>query len=175
MKLVVGLGNPGKEYEKTYHNIGFMSVDILLNKLNIDQKEKNEGKAKTVHLSFEGQKIIVAKPQTYMNLSGESVLALMSKYKLTPRDVFVFADDVDLNKGQVRFREKGSGGTHNGLRNIVNHIGQDFNRIKIGISKDENRPLYDYVLSRIDQESMDQIQPAIEKGVDLLLERLNEK
>lgn len=174
MKLIFGLGNPGREYEKTYHNIGFMSVDFLLENFCENPKEKKEGKAQTFHTFINGEKVVVAKPQTFMNLSGESVLALMTKYKVSPRDVFVFVDDIDQEKGCVRFRERGSAGTHNGLRSIVGLVGEDFNRIRIGISRNKNMDLADYVLSKIDQESMEKIRPAIEKGVDMLLEKIHD-
>lgn len=173
MKLIFGLGNPGREYERTYHNIGFMSVDFLLENFCENPKEKKEGKAQTFHTVIGDQKVIVAKPQTFMNLSGESVLALMTKYKVSPRDVFVFVDDIDQEKGSVRFRERGSAGTHNGLRSIVGLVGEDFNRIRIGISRNKNMDLADYVLSKIDAESFEKIQQAIKKGVEMLLERLN--
>ena len=110
-----------------------------------------------------------------MNLSGESVLALMTKYKVSPRDVFVFVDDIDQDKGKVRFRERGSAGTHNGLKSIVGLVGEDFNRIRIGISRNQGMDLADFVLSKIDDQSMKQIEPAIEAGVGILLEKINVK
>lgn len=175
MKLVFGLGNPGREYERTYHNIGFMSVDFLLKNYCENVKQKKEGKVQTFHAFLCGEKVIIAKPETFMNASGESVLALMTKYKVSPRDVFVFVDDIDQDKGKVRFRERGSAGTHNGLRSIVGLVGEDFNRIRIGISKNPDMNLADYVLSKIDDESMKLIEPAIEKGVQILLEKINVK
>lgn len=175
MKLIFGLGNPGREYEKTYHNIGFMCVDFLLKNFCENVAEKKEGKAQTYHATLQGQKVVVAKPQTYMNLSGESVLALMTKYKVSPRDVFVFVDDIDQDKGKVRFRDRGSAGTHNGLKSIVGLVGEDFNRIRIGISRNQDMNLADFVLSKIDDQSMKQIEPAIEAGVGILLEKINVK
>ncbi len=149
INIIVGLGNPGREFDKTYHNLGFMALDALANdfSLSFSKKGKNfiyaEGQV-------DGKKTLLVKPQTYMNLSGEAVAILKNKYK--DGNLIVVCDDIDLPKGKVRFRENGSGGTHNGLRNIVCHIGQDFKRIKIGAGKDENMDLVDYVLSKIRDE-----------------------
>lgn len=156
MYLIIGLGNPDKVYENTFHNIGFMALDRLAEKLGA-AFSKNECKAKTAHVFVGGQKVILAKPQTYMNLSGESVISLTAKYKIEQDKFFVIYDDVDLGLGSVRIRESGSAGTHNGMRNIVQQIGtQQFNRLRIGIGrgKNQNMELKDFVLSRVSKDDM---------------------
>lgn len=169
MKIVVGLGNPGKEYEKTYHNIGFMAVDKLANKLGISI---NKGKFNSLYGSGKlgNEIILIVKPLTYMNLSGQAVKSFANFYKLSPEDIFVFCDDIDLEKGVARFKEHGSGGTHNGLRNIVLELGSEgFRRIKIGAGNDKNMDLKDYVLSKIDDESLNKINTAIDEGIEKFL------
>ena len=168
MKLIVGLGNPGKEYEQTYHNVGFMSVDSISDEYGLDFT-KNECRAKTCSFYIDKEKFILAKPQTYMNLSGESVLELKNKYKLDNSDIYVFCDDIDLPLGKVRLRHEGSGGTHNGLKNIVALVGQDFNRIKVGIGRDAKfENLADFVLSKIPKQNLDILQNSIVQAVELL-------
>ena len=174
MKLIVGLGNPDRCYEDTFHNIGFMAIENLADKFDINFT-KSECKAVTCETRINGEKIILAKPQTYMNLSGECVLAFKSKYKLDSRDIYVFCDDIDLPIGKFRFRENGSAGTHNGLRNIVQNIGTEFNRIRIGIGRDEKfANLADFVLSKIPSEKLEALDEVIESAVKNLLEKLGE-
>ena len=167
INIIVGLGNPGSEYDKTYHNLGFMAVDSLANdfSLSFSKKAKNYISAEGM---IEGKKTILVKPQTYMNLSGEAIAIIKNKYK--DANLIVVCDDIDLPKGTVRYRENGSAGTHNGLRNIVEHIGQDFKRIKIGAGRDERMNLADYVLSKIRDEEY--IKEAIEKSKVKIIENL---
>lgn len=167
INIIIGLGNPGKQYEKTYHNLGFAAVDSLAEDFSFVFSKKNK-KSVFAEGQIEGKKIILVKPQTYMNLSGEAVELFKRKYK--EANIMVVCDDIDLEKGVVRYREKGSGGTHNGLRNIVEHIGQDFNRIKIGAGRDERMDLADYVLSKIKDE--DYLYDAIRKAKKTILENL---
>ena len=174
MKLVVGLGNPDKKYEYTYHNVGFMALEVFADKYG-GFFSKSECKAKVAEIRIGGEKIILAKPQTYMNLSGESVLAFKSKYKIESKDIFVLCDDIDLPFGKVRYRENGSGGTHNGLKNIVSLIGSDFKRIKIGIGRDEKfLNLADYVLSKIPSDKLEAIDEEIEEAIKILEQKLGE-
>ena len=174
MKLIVGLGNPEKKYNNTFHNVGFDVVDKISDEYGLDFT-KNECEAKTCSFFTDKQKIILAKPQTYMNLSGESVIRLKQKYKLQNSDIYVFCDDIDLPLGKVRLRHEGSGGTHNGLKNIVNLIGQDFNRIKIGIGRDEKfRDLADFVLSKIPTEKQQILDQAYNTAIELLLKDIGE-
>lgn len=169
MKIVVGLGNPGKEYEGTYHNIGFMAVDRLAKKLGISI---NKGKFNSLYGSgkLENEIVLIVKPLTYMNLSGQAVKSFARFYKVLPEDIFVFCDDIDLEKGVTRFKEHGSGGTHNGLKNIVWELGsEDFRRIKIGAGNDKSMDLKDYVLGKIDEESLGKISEAIDEGIEKFL------
>jgi peptidyl-tRNA hydrolase, PTH1 family len=169
MKIVVGLGNPGKEYDKTYHNIGFMAVDKLAKKMGISV---NKGKFNSLYgMGKLGNEIVViVKPLTYMNLSGQAVKSFAKFYKVLPEDIFVFCDDIDLEKGVARFKEHGSGGTHNGLKNIVWELGsENFRRIKIGAGNDKSIDLKDYVLSKIDEESLEKIDSAIDEGIEKFL------
>ena len=173
MKMIVGLGNPGSRYERTYHNVGFIAVDKLIDNLGLDIKPKKECNALVYHCVISNQKTLIVKPQTYMNLSGDSVLALKSKYKIDNKDIIVIVDDIDLDKGKLRYRESGSAGTHNGLRSIVQNIGTDFKRLRIGISKDPNMDLADYVLSRIDEDSFVKINEGVEQAIEKLMELIN--
>lgn len=171
MKLIVGLGNPEKKYDNTYHNVGFSVAQKLSDEYGLDFT-KNECDAKSCHCFFGDEKVIIAKPQTYMNLSGESVLKFKQKYKLSGSDIYVICDDIDLPLGKVRLRHEGSGGTHNGLRNIVSLIGTDFNRIKVGIGRDEKfLNLAEFVLSKIPNDK----QEILEKAKDEVLEILHKE
>lgn len=172
MKVIVGLGNPEKKYENTYHNIGFYTVDKIAEKYHTSFSKK-QCNALTAETYFGKEKIILVKPQTYMNLSGDSVQQLVHKYKLFTKDVFVIVDDIDLEKGKFRFRENGSGGSHNGMKDIVLKLSsQDFPRLRIGIGRDKNRDLADYVLSKIDKDSMLEIDKAVNEGLEFLIERV---
>jgi PTH1 family peptidyl-tRNA hydrolase len=170
MKLIVGLGNPGKEYEKTYHNIGFLTLDALCAALG-GKWNKKYGNAIVCEVKVGQEKIILAKPQTFMNLSGQSVVQIKNKFKIDTKDILVILDDVDLPKGSIRFRQSGSAGTHNGLKNIVQLLGtQDFARLRIGIDKPQsNMDLADYVLSKINDNHMQIVQQSILEAVDFIL------
>lgn len=153
MYLIAGLGNPGVEYAATRHNIGFDMITYLCDKYGISLRGR-EHKALVGKGIIEGQKVILAQPQTYMNLSGESVRALMDYYKLDTEELIVIYDDISLPVGQIRVRPKGSSGGHNGIKNIIEHLGtQEFARIKIGVgSKPEGRDLVKHVLGRFSRE-----------------------
>ena len=153
MYLIVGLGNPGTEYAATRHNIGFDMVTYLSDKYRIPMRGK-EGKAIVGKGLIEGQKVMLAQPQTYMNLSGESVRALMDYYKLSEEDVIILYDDISMPVGQVRICPKGSAGGHNGIKSIIQHLGtQEFLRIKIGVGdKPVNGDLVKHVLGRFSKE-----------------------
>ena len=167
MNIVVGLGNPEQKYKNTYHNVGFAVLDALAKKLNIEFS-KQKYKALVGEGVFNGEKLLLVKPQTYMNLSGESVVLLKEKFK--DARIIVVVDDIDLPKGNIRYREHGSAGTHNGLRSIVSYIGQDFERIKVGIGRDISVDLADYVLSKYDENVFE---PIIQKTVEEICERLS--
>lgn len=150
MKIVVGLGNFGDRYAYTFHNMGFLAAECLADKLNLkfDRRECDS----LIAVGYRGgEKLVIAKPLTYMNLSGVAVKQLLAKYKAEPHDLIVMFDDVDIPKGNVRVRLKGSGGTHNGMRNIIEKIAtQEFPRVRIGIGPvPEHVPIADYVLSDI--------------------------
>lgn len=165
MKLIVGLGNPTPQYAKTRHNVGFEVIDILADQYNIAvdaAKYKGlYGKGK-----IQGQSVILLKPMTYMNLSGESVVAAANYYKILPEDIIVIYDDINLDVGRLRIREKGSAGGHNGIKNIIAHLGTDeFPRIRIGVGmKPPKMDLADYVLSRFSEDEQVQMALGYEKA-----------
>lgn len=167
MNVVVGLGNPDEKYRNTYHNIGFDVVDALAKKLGVSF-DKKKFKSVIAEGFFNGEKILLVKPMTYMNLSGESLA--MIKEKFADARLLVVVDDIDLPKGDIRYRENGSAGTHNGLRSIVSYIGQDFARIKIGIGRDISLDLADYVLSKYDKTFF---APIIDKAIEKICERFS--
>jgi PTH1 family peptidyl-tRNA hydrolase len=146
--LIVGLGNPTSEYENTFHNMGYLAIDSLAKKMG-KKIIKSECQSLTSVKSVKGEKIILAKPYTYMNLSGVAVKALMAKHKQTADDLIILYDDIDIPRFSIRTRENGSAGTHNGMKSIIENIGtQDFKRIRIGIGKNDF-DLASYVLSKI--------------------------
>jgi PTH1 family peptidyl-tRNA hydrolase len=147
VKVMIGLGNPGKKYEDTRHNAGFLAIDKISEKWAIPTQQ-NKFRALVGEGRIDGEKVLLVKPQTYMNLSGESVAEVLKFYKLVPDDLVVIYDDLDLPCGQLRLREKGSAGGHNGIKSIIQHVGtQEFKRIKIGIGRPEpGRSVSDYVL-----------------------------
>ena len=154
MRLIVGLGNPGKKYEQTRHNVGFLVVDELLKELNLSLDQEGFKSFYTTYF-YKGEKIIICKPQTYMNLSGEAVSELVSYYKISHEDIVVIYDDLDLPMGKLRLRTSGSSGGHNGIKNIINLLGdQNIKRIRIGISRDDKYDVKDYVLSKISGEDL---------------------
>lgn len=166
MVVIVGLGNPETKYYGTYHNVGFDVVDFLAQQMGI-RIDKAKFKALVGEGTFNGEKVLLVKPQTYMNLSGESVVLVKEKFK--DARILVVVDDIDLPKGDIRYREHGSAGTHNGLRSIVSYIGQDFERVKVGIGRDISKDLADYVLSKYDKETFE---PIIEKAAQQVCERI---
>lgn len=174
MFIIAGLGNPDRQYEGTRHNVGFDVIDRLADKYNIavDVKKHRAMLGKGV---IEGQKVILAKPQTYMNLSGESIRSLVDYYKIDgEHELLVIYDDINLGVGQLRIREKGSAGGHNGIKNIIAHLGtQVFPRIRVGVGEKPSRyDLADYVLghfSRAEKELMDEGYDHAVKAVGMIL------
>ena len=174
MFIIAGLGNPDRQYEGTRHNVGFDVIDRLADKYNIavDVKKHRAMLGKGV---IEGQKVILAKPQTYMNLSGESIRSLVDYYKIDGEyELLVIYDDINLGVGQLRIREKGSAGGHNGIKNIIAHLGtQVFPRIRVGVGEKPSRyDLADYVLghfSRAEKELMDEGYDHAVKAVGMIL------
>ena len=172
MKVVIGLGNPGKKYEKTRHNIGFIAVDNLRKKRNIsDEREKFQ--ALVSEKNIDGEKVIFLKPQTFMNLSGNSVIEIVNFYKLDPKkDIIVIYDDMDLSFGDIRIREKGSSGGHNGIKSIISHIGEEFIRIKCGIGAKE-KDAVEHVLGEFNQTEQKDLEEILEKIYNCVIEMLS--
>lgn len=167
MYLIVGLGNPGRKYEHTRHNAGFDVMDAIAEKYNISISEKKH-KALYGKGVIAGVKVVLAKPQTFMNLSGESVAELLHYYKLDPAaQMLVIFDDISLAPGNIRIRKKGSAGGHNGIKNIIAATGtQEFNRIKVGVGeKPKGWDLVDHVLGHFNADDRSQFECAVEDAV----------
>lgn len=165
MKMIVGLGNPGPRYQYTRHNVGFMAVDGLARRLGCD----------IINLKFKGLYVkkgdlLLVKPQTFMNLSGESVVPLLNYFKIEPKDLLVVYDDMDIPLGELRLKPKGSGGGHKGMANIITLLGRDdFPRLRIGIGRpNPTQEVVDYVLRIFDKEEMPTITDSLKKAVDAL-------
>lgn len=173
MKLIVGLGNPGKEYAGTRHNCGFMVIDRLASKLNVNV-DQNKFKGLYAKVKYHGEDIILLKPQTYMNLSGESVNAMMNFFKIDKEDLLVIYDDLDMPVGKLRLRKTGSAGGHNGIKNIIAHLNsQDFKRIRVGIDRHKYMNVADYVLSRFSKVESEAIEQGIENAANAVLDYLD--
>ncbi len=166
MYIIAGLGNPGKQYEKTRHNVGFDTLDKLAEKYRISIDNKKH-KAIFGQGYIEGQKVLLVKPQTYMNLSGESLREFIDFYKIDPaEELIVIYDDISLDPGQLRIRAKGSAGGHNGIKNLIAHLGNVFPRVKIGVGeKPAQFDLADYVLSRFSKEDRELVEEAMDRAV----------
>ena len=170
--LIAGLGNPGAEYKRTYHNVGFMVIDAVLNRLGKTLKESGCN-AKYVKFFKGDKKVVLAKPQTYMNRSGIAVRQLLSHHNLKAENALIIFDDLDLPAGDIRIREKGSGGTHNGMKNVVEMCGQNIPRLRVGIGKPpEGFSVADYVLTTIKRHNEDEILAAIEQAADYVIKNL---
>lgn len=171
MIIIAGLGNPGAKYDNTRHNIGFMAIDALAKKLNINIRDaKFKGLCGSGYA--EGQKVLLLKPQTFMNLSGESIAAALNFYKESPEDsLIVLCDDIYLPPGKLRIRQKGSAGGHNGLKNIILHTGSEgFSRVRIGVGeKPKDWDLADWVLGAFPREDKDSIDKAVEDAAEAVL------
>ena len=188
MYIIVGLGNPDRQYRNTRHNIGFDVIDAIADKNHIAVGERKH-KALIGRGFVGGQKVVLVKPQTYMNLSGESVREVIDFYKIDEKsELIVISDDVSLDVGQIRIRKKGSAGGHNGLKNIILHLGHDeFHRVRMGVGeKPEGYDLVDYVLGHFpkeDREVMDEsagraadaVEVMITDGVDAAMNQYNKK
>ena len=156
MKLIVGLGNPGKEYTNTRHNVGFNFLDYYLDYKNINDTWSKKFDGLYIQSNLNGEKVIFLKPQTYMNLSGNSVRKTMDYFNIEVDDILIISDDLDLSIGNFKLRPNGSSGGHNGLKSIESNIGTDnYKRLKIGISNDKDIDTKDYVLSNISKEDKD--------------------
>ena len=167
MKLIVGLGNPGYEYHLTPHNLGFMAVDRLAESCGVEVARR-EAQALTAATEIEGERVILAKPQTYMNLSGMAVARLRERYELPVQDLIVLLDDVDLPLGTLRIRSRGSAGTHNGLKSVIGALqAEDFARVRMGVGPD--RPLEDrvsYLLKPLRRAELETVADMIERAAE---------
>jgi PTH1 family peptidyl-tRNA hydrolase len=184
MKLIVGLGNPGKKYELTRHNVGFIVLDYLAKRMNTPIS-KIKFKSYYCEIKIGGEKVILLKPQTYMNLSGEAVASAVNYYGIDPSDVMVIYDDIDIDFGKIRIRKQGSGGTHNGMKNIIYHLKWDeFPRLRVGIGRSNVITLHDYVLQRFPKGEWDELREVViraseaielfvSEGVDASMNRYN--
>ena len=176
MYVIAGLGNPGREYEGTRHNVGFMTLDALADKYNIDVREK-AFKGLIGKGVIEGNKVILVKPQTYMNLSGECIRQVMDYYKVDPSEFIVIYDDISLVPGGIRIRKKGSAGGHNGIKNIIAHLGtQEFPRVRIGVGEKPARmDLADYVLGHFPKEEAETMTTAFKDGAAAVVDMMTRR
>ncbi|MGX8797009.1 aminoacyl-tRNA hydrolase [Fusibacter sp. JL298sf-3] len=166
MYIIVGLGNPGKKYDGTRHNVGFDCIDYLSEAYHI-KVNKIKHKALIGEGMIGTEKVLLVKPQTFMNLSGETVLSLCNYYQLPLENLIVVYDDIDTESGNLRIRQKGSAGTHNGMRHIIYMLKDDqFPRVRIGIGKSDTIPLKDYVLQRFSKEEAHQMMACIKQAGD---------
>ena len=166
MYIIAGLGNPGKKYEHTRHNMGFLALDLLADKYGI-KVDRLKFKALTGEGRIEGKKVLLVKPQTYMNLSGESIRDVMHFYKEPIENLIVIYDDIDIPEGTLRIRPKGSAGTHNGMRNIIYLLGEDeFPRIRVGIGGERRSDLVDYVIGRVTEGEADVLWETLNKAAE---------
>jgi len=169
--LIVGLGNPGKEYARTRHNCGFRAIDILADKLGC-RIDKGKFQGLYGQCAYGGQKLFLLKPQTFMNLSGRSVVQLSAYYSIPPQRIIVLFDDISLAPGKLRLRAEGSAGGHNGIKSIIQELGsQEFPRVKIGVGAKPNPEydLADWVLSAFSAQEEKALQPALENAADAAL------
>ncbi len=170
--LIIGLGNPDEKYQTTRHNVGFMVVDALAKRLEI---ELTEDKYMLAEVGKNNSTILV-KPKTYVNNSGQSVEKFVSKNELTPNDVWVIQDDTEIPFGTIRVKVGGTSGGHNGIKSIDEMVGQDYWRIKVGVGRDDNfRELSDYVLAPFTKEEQEQLPIIIDRTVSYLLQSIDEK
>lgn len=173
IKLVVGLGNPGKQYENTRHNMGFKTLDIIAQKLEVYKWKERDG---TLYFDsfYDMCRVIFLKPQEFINLSGDSVKRFVDFFDIKIDDIVVISDDLDLPIGSIKLKEKGSSGGHNGLKNIEARLGtNEYKRIKIGISNDKDMDTKDYVLGKLSQKEKKALEPALEKAANAALESIS--
>ncbi len=175
MKIIIGLGNPGESYKLTKHNSGWIFLDYLEKKYTFNIQKKTL-ESKIAEINLEGEKVVFVKPQTYMNLSGNAVTKVKNWYKVAPKDMIVIFDDIDIPFGEIRYKENGSGGTHNGMKHIIQMLGtNEIARIRIGIGglKHEKQDLADFVLQKFTKEQLEILENEVfVKAEEKLLEFL---
>lgn len=166
MKLIVGLGNPGREYQGTRHNVGFEAIDRLARKHGI-QVRSRRNRALVGEGEIQGERVVLAKPQTFMNLSGEAVSGLARRYRVDPSEIIVITDDVNLPLARLRIRQRGSAGGHKGLASIIRSLGtEDFARIRIGVGSPTGQDMVDYVLGKFGREEREAARAAVERAAE---------
>jgi len=175
MKIIVGLGNPGIQYENTRHSLGFELADILANKLDIGFNENKSLKSMIAKTKIANEDIILVKPQTFMNSSGEALRKIADYYKVPAGDIIVACDDTYLETGVVRIRFGGQAGGHNGLKSIISNLGSEFWRMRLGIGDNGVVPLENYVLSKIPQRDGEIIRTMIDKAAEEMIRFISEK
>lgn len=167
MKLIVGLGNIGKEYELTRHNVGFMAIDKFADKYNAMWHEEKKFKGILAEVKVNGERVILLKPTTYMNLSGDSLILVKQFYKIELEDIIVLNDDLDQPVGSLRYRAKGSAGGHNGLKSIISNLGtESFQRIRIGIDRSKVISVVDWVLGKFPSEDLEVLNTKYQKIIE---------
>jgi PTH1 family peptidyl-tRNA hydrolase len=168
LKLIVGLGNPGSEYRETRHNVGFMVIDALADRWRVSDQWREKFEALQIKTMVGAEPVIIAKPVTFMNLSGQAVAAVAGYYKVDAADVFVVTDDVALPLGRLRARRDGGAGGHNGLKSIIQHLAtQAFPRMRVGVGRgDGRRDLADHVLGRFEPDERDTVSAAVLRAAD---------
>lgn len=177
MKLIVGLGNPGEQYADTPHNVGFAVVDNIAKSAGAKFSRRAKNKALWAECKFAGADVVLIKPQTFMNTSGDAVFAYAKKYNLQPKDVLVVLDDFELSPGLIRGRIEGTGGTHNGLKHIVLRLGTtSFARIRVGVGMPEgNQDYATFVLSKMKGKRLEDVHLGMEKAEKLIADFVNDK
>lgn len=169
MKLVVGLGNVGAKYHLTRHNIGFLVLDELADRMNLTFKLESKLEAFTASTTIKGEKVIFAKPTTYVNLSGNALSKLMNYYKIDIEDILIIYDDIDLDTAVMRIRESNGHGGHNGVRDIINHLKtKNFKRIRLGVSLDKSMPLDHYVLGNFSKREIEAFKPTVDDTIEAI-------
>lgn len=170
MKLVVGLGNPGSEYEWTRHNIGFLALDEFLSKRKLQCSKSRDG-AVYSKVDFSGRDLFIIQPQTFMNRSGQAVGAWVRKLGVLPEELLVLHDEADMEPGRLQLKKGGGSGGHNGLESIFEHLGnRDFYRLRIGVGKDPNKLLADYVLERTSKKALQPLAVYAAEALEIIME-----
>ncbi len=173
MQLIVGLGNPGKEYEKTRHNAGFRFVDTFAKEMNLTFNKKKFGGVYT-EFNYNGEKIILLKPEKYINLSGEVIHSFMQFFKIPVENLLVIVDDLDTPAGSIKIKSKGSSAGHNGLKNIESHLKtNEYKRIKIGISNNNNSDKINYVIGSVPKEEYNLLNKVNKQAKEIIIDYLN--
>lgn len=176
MKLIIGLGNPGEKYKFTRHNVGFMVLDYLSYKWDFSFKFESKFNGETAKINHEGEQILLLKPHTFMNLSGQSLISIMNFYKIERQDVLVVYDDIALPIGSLRFRAKGSDGGHNGIKSIIQTLSgnNSFDRLKLGIGPQPALPSEVYVLQNFTPDQLKEIKPVLQNAQEAVESYLKE-